>query len=146
MADQTRDKVLKLLEQDWAEYVQSFRWMSPETQSAFLAAQGYARLADLLSHLVAWWEVGYQSVERYLKEPASQPGPYDVNAFNAEAVARTAGLSEAEVIATFEKTRLFLIDFVKHLPPTAFENEKVVNQLEMEFAGHLNEHRIPKEE
>jgi hypothetical protein len=120
--------------------------MSSESQSTFLVEQGYARFADLLSHIVAWWEVGYRSVERYLTEPSFQPKEYDVNAFNAEAVAQAAERSEDEIVAAFEKMRLFLIDFVQRLPDTAFENEKVVNQLDMEFTGHLNEHRIPGKE
>jgi hypothetical protein len=146
MAHCTRQEVLKVLQGDWAEYVQRFQCLSPESQSAFLAEQGYARLADLLSHIVAWWEVGYQSVERYLADPLSQPGEYDVNAFNAKAVAKAAGLSEDQVIESFEKMRLFLIDFVKQLPDNAFESEKVINQFNMEFVGHLNEHRIPVRE
>jgi hypothetical protein len=146
MAHRTREEVLSILQKDWAEYVQRFRCMSSESQSSFLVEQGYARFADLLSHIVAWWEVGYQSVEKYLTEPSSQPRKYDVNAFNAEAVAKVAGLSEDEVVASFEKMRLFSIDFVKQLPNTAFENDKVVNQLDMELAGHLNEHRIPEKE
>ncbi len=146
MAHCTREEVLSILQKDWAEYVQKFRCMSSEAQSTFLAGQGYARFADLLAHVVAWWEVGYRSVERYLAEPSSQPEEYDVDAFNAEVVAKAAGLSEEEVVASFEKMRLFLIDFVKRLPGTAFENEKVVNQLDMELIGHLYEHAIPKAE
>ncbi len=146
MAHRTRQEVLDILQKDWAEYVQKFRGLPSESQSTFLVKQGYARFADLLSHIVAWWDVGYQSVERYLTEPSFQPRKYDVNAFNAEAVAEAAGRSEDEVVAAFEKMRLFLIDFVKRLPDIAFENEKVVNQLNLEFAGHLNEHRIPEKE
>jgi hypothetical protein len=142
----TRQEVLGSLQGDWAEYVQGFRRLSAEAQSAFLREQGYARFADLLAHLVAWWEVGYQAVERYVTDPAVQPGKYDVNAFNAEAVARSAGLDEEEVIASFEGMRNFLVEFVKALPDTAFENEKVVNQLNMELVGHFSEHRIPDDD
>ncbi len=144
MSHRTQQEFLAILQKDWAEYIQGFRSMSSDAQSAFLARQGYARFADLLAHIVAWWEVGYRSIERYLAEPSSQPGNYDVNAFNAKAVAKAAGLSEEEVAASFERMRLFLIDFVKRLPRDAFENEKVVNQLDMDLIGHLDEHRIPE--
>ncbi len=146
MSHPTRQKILTLLQQDWAEYVHKFHRMPLEAQTTFLAEQGYERFADLLSHIVAWWEVGYRTVDSYLTEPSFQPRNYDVNVFNAEAVARTAECSEDEVILAFERMRLFLIDFINQLPDTAFENEKVVSQLDMELAGHLHEHRIREEE
>jgi hypothetical protein len=95
---------------------------------------------------VAWWEVGYQSIERYLADSEAQPRNYDVDSFNAEAVAKTAELDESQVVESFEKMRIFLIDFVKTLPEKAFADEKVTKQLSMEFVGHLSEHVIPERE
>jgi hypothetical protein len=139
----TRQDVLTILQEDWGTYVQRYRNLSPAAQSAFLVKQGYARFADLLSHIVAWWEVGYKSIEKYLSDPGFQPPEYDVEAFNAAAVVKTAGLDEDTVIESFEKTRGFLIGFVKALPESAFENEKVVNQFNMELVGHYRDHNIP---
>jgi len=146
MTTLTRQGVLNILQGDWATYVQRFRCLSPEAQSAFLVKQGYARFAGLLSHIIAWWEVGYQAVERYLTDPGSQPREYDVDAFNAEAVAKVEGLDEDSVAESFETMRRFLFEFVKGLPDTAFENAKVVKQFNMELVGHLNDHNIPEEE
>jgi hypothetical protein len=39
--------------------------------------------------------------------------------------------------------RWVFIEFVRALPDTAFENEKVVNQIQMELVGHLRENEIP---
>lgn len=144
MSHRTRQEVLHVLQGDWANYIQRFRSLSSDSQSTFLAEQGYARLADLLSHLVAWWQVGYQAIERYVADPGSQPITYDVDTFNAEAVAKAAGLDEDQVIESFEKMRNFLVDFVNALPEAAFENEKVTRQLNMELVGHLREHAIPE--
>jgi len=146
MTTLTRQEILNTLQGPWATYVERFRVLSPEVQSAFLAKQGYARLADLLSHIIAWWEVGYHAIERYLADPEFRSKEYDVDAFNAEAIAKTRELDESSVIASFEKMRGFLIEFVKALPETAFENEKVVNQFNMELVGHLSEHDIPESE
>lgn len=146
MSPLTQQEVLSILQNDWATYVRGFRCLSSESQSAFLVEQGYVRFADLLSHIVAWWEVGYQAIERYLANPGAQSREYDVDTFNAEAVAQAAKLDENEVIESFEKMRSFLIDFVKALPETAFANEKVTRQLEMELVGHLGEHAIPESE
>lgn len=143
MTTLTRQEVLKILQGEWGTYMQRFRRLSPEARSAFLEKQGYARFADLLSHIIAWWEVGHRAIVKYLTDPEFQPIKYDVDAFNAKAVAQARGLDEDTVIESFEKMRSFLIDFVKALPDTAFENEKVVNQFNMELVGHLRGHNIP---
>jgi hypothetical protein len=146
MTTLTRQDVLNILQGDWGTYVQRYRRLSPGAQSAFLVKQGYARFADLLSHIVAWWEVGYKSIEKYFSDPEFQPVEYDVDAFNARAVVKTAGLDEDKVIESFEKMRSFLIDFVKKLPEAAFNNEKVVNQFNIELVGHYQDHNIPEME
>jgi len=138
----TRQQVLDVLQGDWATYVQRFRGLSPEARSAFLAKQDYASFSGLLFHIVAWWEVGYHNIEKFLTEPAFESREYDVDAFNAEAVAKSASMDEEEVIKSFEKMRLFLIEFVKALPEAAFENERVVKQFKMELVGHLNDHNV----
>ena len=65
----TRKDILNVLQRDWATYVQRFHTLSPVAQSDFLVKQGYARLADLLSHIIAWWEVGYYTIDKYLADP-----------------------------------------------------------------------------
>ena len=144
MTHPVQQQVLDILRQDWAEYIPQFRRMPPEAQAAFLAAQGYARFGDLLAHIVAWWQVGHQSIQRYLSDPTFQPPQYDVDAFNADAVAQAAAKSEDEIAASFEAMRAILVDFVEQLPEAAFENEKVLRQLNMEFNGHLSEHQLPQ--
>lgn len=143
MTHPIQQNVLNLLQGDWAEYVGSFRRLPPDAQASFLARQGYARLADLLAHVTAWWQAGHQSIERYRNDPSAQPAEYDVDAFNARAVAAVAGQAEAQVVASFEAMHNFLVDFVKSLPETAFEDERIVNQLNMDIIGHLDEHRMP---
>jgi hypothetical protein len=145
MASLTRQDILSVLQGDWAEYIHGFRSLSAEAQSAFLTRQGYARFAELLAHIVAWWQVCHQAVELYAFDPTAQPMEYDVDAFNATAVAGVSQLDEGQVIDAFEKMRLLMFEFVKDLPAIAFENEKVVNQLEMDFLGHLAEHKIERE-
>ena len=102
----------------------------------------YFRFADLLAHILAWWRVCLQGVEQYSADPTAMPIEYDVDAFNARAVAEVSRLDEEQVFESFEKMRRFMIEFVNGLPDTAFENEKVVGQLEMDFVGHLIEHKI----
>jgi len=142
MNNHPREDILDAFQTGWGTYIQRFQALSPTAQTTFLKQQGYARLAGLLAHVIAWWKVGYNAVESYLSDPAFVPPGYDVDAFNAEAVARVNGVDEHTVIESFEKARISLIACVRSLPDAAFENEKVVNQFDMDVIGHLQEHII----
>jgi DNA-dependent RNA polymerase auxiliary subunit epsilon len=141
-----RKDILNVLQRDWATYVQRFHTLSAVAQSVFLVKQGYTRFADLLSHIIAWWEVGYHTIDKYLTDPRHESQAFDVDAFNAEAVAKVSELEEQSVISSFEEMRSFLVEYVNELPDSAFDNEKVVKQFNMEFIGHLDDHKIPEGE
>ncbi len=138
----TRQNVLDLLAGDWAGYVPRFQELSPAAQAAFLEKQGYKRLADLLAHIVAWWEVGLQVIQNCRNDPlASQPN-IDVDSFNAMAVEQVRTLSEAEVIRSFEAARRKFVDLVKQLSDADFKDGRILDQIRMELVNHLEDHRI----
>ncbi len=139
----TRSQVLHALQHDWATYAEKFHCLEPEAQAEFLKEQGYARFADLLAHITGWWEVGHRAIENYLKDTQYKPPEYDVDQFNAEAVAKSQGQDEETILKTFEAKRLFLIEWIWSLPESSFENEKVAKQFNMELIGHLTDHEIP---
>ena len=139
----TYQEIQNVLQNDWATYVERYQGLSEEEQAAFLKKQGYARFADLLAHILAWWEIGQQNIQKYLVEPQFQPQTYDVDEFNAQAIARVANQSEASIIQAFKQKRAALLQWVAQLPEGAFENEKVANQFNMELIGHLSDHEIP---
>ncbi len=137
-----RQSVLDLLMGDWAEYVARFKSLPPTAQAAFLEKQGYRRLADLLAHIVAWWEEGLQAIQRYKNDPASRQPEIDVDSFNARAVEKVRTVSEAEEIRVFERTRNKFIEAVKELSEDNFKDERVLNQIRWELVNHLEDHRI----
>jgi len=124
-------------------YVERYQGLSEEARAAFLRKQGYGRFADLLAHILAWWEIGQQNIQKYLAEPQYQPLNYDIDKFNAQAVARAVNQSEASIIQAFEQKRAELLQWAAQLPEEAFKNEKVANQFNMELIGHLSDHEIP---
>src|SRR5512143_935259 len=105
MADVTREELINTLQNDWGNYVNRFRQLAPEKQAAYLAQQGYARLTDLLAHVVAWWTNGKLIGEKMLADPNYKSPEYDVDTFNAQAVARAHSLDEPTVIQTMERAR-----------------------------------------
>jgi hypothetical protein len=142
MADLSRQQVLEALQHDWGTYVDCFHALSPEEARVFLERQGYARFADLLSHIIAWWAVAFRTVENALLDPGFPAQEFDVDDFNTRAVESSRGLSEAQAIEAFEAQRQAFYELVFGLPEEAFRNPRVVDQLKMDVTGHYAGHRV----
>lgn len=138
----TRNQLLECLENQWKGYAERFHALSAEDQSAFLTRQGYARLADLLAHVRAWWQAAIPAVKTMINDPALQNEDVDVDRFNAQAVKSVSAWSEAEVVADFERTRQILSVLVQTLPVSAFKDERIAWRLNIEICGHYSEHRL----
>jgi len=138
----TRQSVLDLLMGEWAAYVARFQGLSPAAQAAFLEKQGYKRFADLLAHIVAWWEEGLQAIPRYKNDPAARQPEIDVDSFNARAVEKVREVGEVEETKVFEETRRKFIEVVKELSEDNFTDERILNQIRWELVNHLADHRI----
>jgi hypothetical protein len=138
----TRQIVLDRLAGDWADYITCFQTLPPAAQAAFLQQQGYKRLADLLAHVVAWWEVGMQAIPRFQADPAARMAEIDVDSFNARAVEQVQAVSEAEEIRIFEAARLKFLNLASRLSDEDFKDERILTQFKWELVNHLEEHRI----
>ncbi len=142
MTELTREQLIDTLENGWGKYVMRFHRLSPQAQAEFLEKQGYARLSDILAHVVAWWEEGLVAVEAMLTDPNFHSPNHDVDGFNARAVARFKDLDEAATIQLFERTRLAFLELVQRLPTEAFQNKRIADRLHIEVIGHWSEHAI----
>ena len=138
----SRERVLETLEWGWGRYVAAYDDLSVEVKSAYLRRQGYQRFADVLAHVMAWWNEGRLLITAYVNNPHYKPGERDVDQFNAEAVKAYADKTEEDVRRAFEAARRSMIEFVLGLPPDALESESVMGQLNMEVVGHLAEHTL----
>ena len=139
----TRQGVLDLLNGDWAQYVPRFQALPPAARSAFLEKQGYPRLADLLGHIVAWWEVGMQVIRTCRIDPAARQPEMDVDAFNARAVEQVRSVSDDEEIVVFEAARRKFLFLVDELSKKDFADERILNQIRWELVNHLDDHKLP---
>ena len=138
----TREDVRKSLQEDWASYPERLLALPPTEWENFLHKQGYARLADLLGHVIAWWQDGMLVINEMLNDPSRTNPEYDVDSFNAQAIARFQQKEEAEVLEEFETTRLAFLSMVNHLPESAFADPRITGRLYPETIGHLQEHKI----
>jgi hypothetical protein len=143
MSEITREKILDNLEQEWGTYVERFDKLTPGSQKAFLQQQGYARFADLLAHVAAWWQQADHDIEAMLEDPLFKSPDEDVDAFNAQAVENVHPLDEKAVEESFENMRQVMLDLVIALPDEAFQKESFTERFDMEVIGHLEEHRLP---
>jgi hypothetical protein len=138
----TRQSVLDLLTREWAEYVPRFQRLSPADQASFLEKQGYQKLAGLLAHIVAWWEVGLASIQRFRDDPAARPLEIDVDSFNAQAVEQVRSVTDEDEIRVFEAARSKFVELVQVLSEEEFKDERILNQIMWELVNHLADHRI----
>jgi hypothetical protein len=142
MDEITRENVLDLLTEDWAQYVARYQSLPAVAQAAFLEQQGYKRLADLLAHIVAWWQVGLESIRRFRSDPTAKPLEIEIDSFNAMAVEQASQVSDAGEIKVFEQVRLQFVELIRQLSEADFKDERILTQIRWELVNHLEDHRI----
>jgi hypothetical protein len=125
--------------------VKGFQSFSPAAQAEFLNRQGYGSLSALLAHVIAWWQDGQRVIVSLRDDPDFAPPDYDMDAFNAQAVARFKSWSEPSILEAFEQVRAGWVSFIENLPASAFENQHIVHRLYMELDFHLQEHALSLE-
>jgi hypothetical protein len=142
LAAVTREILMQSLDKDWGSYAEQYRRLSDEEKSRFVEAQGFARFADILAHLIAWWEDGKETLGRMFGDPAFASPEYNVNDFNARAIARFSEMDEDQIIKSFESLRLDMLRLVSGLPESAFRDQRITNRLQIEIPGHFSEHKL----
>ena len=137
-----REQFLQLLDNDWALFLQRARQLPPDDLRAYLQQQGYANLTGLLGHVVAWWQDGSQLVQRMRQDPSLRNPDYDVDAFNAQAVARFADMSEAQMVELYESQRQRMLALIRSLSDSEIKDERINTRLYYEIVYHLVEHPV----
>ena len=138
----TRQQFLDRLQNNWQNYAGRFYRLSPQAQKAFLVKQGYANLAGLLGHIVAWWQAGVGVVQQMRGDPAFTNPDYDVDPFNARAVEKFGSLDESEVVRIYEAQRQAMVDLVTGLTGAELESERINTRLYYEIIMHWDEHPL----
>ncbi len=138
----SKSSVLHCLENDWAEYVGRFGSLPQEEKGKFLKRQGFACFSDLLSHIVAWWEEAAANIQAVRENPGFKSPKYDVDKFNLEAVRKTRGMDEKEIIRKFEEKRKQLLKLVATLGDSQIKEREMQTQLYWMIANHYHEHKI----
>ena len=138
----TREQFLDRLQSSWQNYAGRFYRLSPQAQKIFLEKQGYAKLAGLLGHIVAWWQDGVEQVQKMRVDPAFTNPDYDVDLFNARAVEKFGSLDESEVVRIYETQRRAEVDLVSRLTKAELESESINTRLYYDIIMHWDEHPL----
>lgn len=132
---------LDTLEYEWGSYIANFD--ASEKKDEFLKDQSAVRFGDLLAHNFVWWEEGVNAVQGALKDPSfTYAGPANTDVFNAELVEKYKETSEEELRSLFEQKRLAMIELVRGLPDSAFQNPTIEEWLAADVVEHYDEHAI----
>ncbi len=142
MPEIARQQFLYRLQNNWQGYASRFYRLSLPDQKTFLEKQGYANLAGLLGHVIAWWQSGVEAIQIARNDPAYVSPDYDVDLFNAQAVERFGGMDEPEVVRIYEAQRRVLFDLVNDLSDAELENPGINRRLYYEIIMHWDEHPL----
>lgn len=135
-----RATIMEYLEVKWPGFVRDLLALPEAQRAAWLHRQGYARVADLVAHVTAWWHLGMEVISHHLVDADYQHPQMDVDAFNLATVTRVSGLPKADALAEFNTGRENLVEFVNSLSDTEIANPKINRQLKIEVIEHLHEH------
>ena len=139
----SRFLTLDMLENEWSEYVESFKRLDSEKQKEFLAKQGVESFHDMLAHVIGWWEEGARIITGILDSPSFTWKDPDVDEFNALLKKKFASWSQEDVLKHFDAVRLALIEMVEKLPEDAFQNRDIEGWLAADVVEHFDDHFIP---
>ncbi len=137
----SRFLTLDTLENEWGTFLEKFDAF--EKKDEYLQKQSAARFGDMLAHNFVWWDEGVAAVKGAMQDPAFvYAGPADVDAFNAEIVAKHQAMSEADLRTLFEQKRVEMIALMRELPESAFENPTIEDWLAADVVEHFDEHAV----
>lgn len=142
MDKRTRGEFLDRLDNSWQNLIERFDARSPDEQAAYLEQQGYARLADLLAHVVAWWQDGVKEISLMLADPEHPLRRYEVDVFNAQAVERVSGVSPEAMEQTFKTQQRAMVDLVNSLSEDELNQHNINMRLYYEIIQHWAEHEL----
>jgi hypothetical protein len=138
----SRQDLLAALEMGWKHYLPRLKELSEEEQARYAQKQGFSRIQDVLVHIFGWWERSMERTSRILNgDPV--PRANDMDEFNAGVVAHYQQWTREAVETKFATTLTAFEHFLKALPETALENERIHLWLRIDAIDHYEDHRLP---
>jgi hypothetical protein len=127
----------------WQTYPAAVRDLSDEDRAAYLDAQGYERLRDLLAHAIVRCEETIGVVSLMVGGGAIQRDCRHLPGHDPQALARFQYLADAEVLRRFALAYSALGRMLAFLPDTVLEDPEIFRWLNTTIVEDYNTHRPP---
>jgi hypothetical protein len=141
MPELTKTLLIQSLD-EWGRYGEVFERQPAAERIAFLQEQGFASLHDMLAHVGAWWEEAGSVIGDALEGRQGATRTYNLDEFNATALARFKETPEAELLAWYEAQRQQMLALLSSLTDEQMKISRVRNWLEAVILEHLKEHGV----
>jgi hypothetical protein len=130
--------VLDTLENEYSKWLEKFDAL--EDKNKYLSEQGFERFEDMLAHTIGWWDEGVKVIEGIKKDANFVYDEPEVDSFNQKLIDQYKSMSSDEVRKVFEQKRIAMIDFVKNMDESLFENLTIERWLAADVVEHFDEH------
>jgi hypothetical protein len=137
-----KQRALDFLEIEWGTWIGRFNRLPVDEGIKRVKDQGYERFHDLLAHVLSWWEEGVPIIMAIAENREYARKKYDIDAFNAEAIAKYKDWDETEFLAHFEQTRRKFLADLKSINDEAWENRRLQGWFNAIFIHHAREHVV----
>ena len=130
--------VLDTLEYEYSTLIEKFDAL--EDKNEYLKKEGFECFEDILAHIIGWWDEGEKVIREIQKDSAFVYDEPEVDSFNQKLVEEYKNMNPADVRNTFEQKRIEMLNSVKSLDESLFDNQIVERWLAADVVEHFDEH------
>ncbi|MBL8100315.1 MAG: ClbS/DfsB family four-helix bundle protein [Anaerolineales bacterium] len=129
--------VLDTLEHEYPTLIEKFDAL--EDKNEYLKKEGFERFEDILAHIIGWWDEGVKVIEGFKKDSNFVYDEPEVDSFNQKLVEQ---YRNADVRNIFEQKRNEMIELIKSMDESLFDNQIVERWLAADVVEHFDEHDV----
>lgn len=140
----SRAELIEEHDVNWRGFEATLKSMPEADQVAYIRAQGYGRVQDLVAHMLEWNHATIERVNDILAGKSNLP-KYDVDEFNARAVEKHSERPEQDVWASYEESCEEMSHLLESLLESALENDDIYEWCYLTAIDHYQEHSPTKD-
>ncbi|MFN3490646.1 MAG: hypothetical protein ACK40V_00330 [Anaerolineales bacterium] len=128
---------LDTLEHEYSTLIEKFDALQDKNE--YLKKQGFERFEDILAHIIGWWDEGVKVIEGFKNDTNFVYDEPEVDSFNQTLIEQ---YRNADVRNVFEQKRNEMIELIKNMDESLFDNQLVERWLAADVVEHFDEHDI----
>lgn len=132
--------VLDTLEHEYSTLIEKFDTL--EDKNEYLKKEGFERFEDILAHIIGWWDEGVKVIEGFKRDSNFVYDEPEIDSFNQKLVEQYKNMNVADIRNAFEQKRIEMLNSVKSLDESLFDNQIVERWLAADVVEHFDEHDV----